>query len=180
MNDDIVLGIARQYSDEAVAGLEPPAVTLETITQCREFCAKNDCGCYGKFCSCPPLSGSAEERLGILGRYSKSALVPITYDVDWHDMKAMQRCNAMTQNVSRSIMLRLKDMGIDCLGLADGGCAYCPTCAAQFGKPCAFPEMQIQSVSGNGIIVNDYLAQCGRKPLMEDGRIELYAIILYN
>ena len=43
-----------------------------------------------------------------------------------------------------------------------------------------FPVMQIQSVSGNGIQMLDYLKASGLENVFEEGRIEMYAVIVYN
>ena len=180
MNDSDILSILSEYSDIAKVGVAPPKVTLDTIAQCRVYCAKDECGCYDKYCSCPPRVGTPEECLGRIQRYSKAAVVPITYEVDYRDKAALDRCTKDIQDRCRSMVLRLKDKGLECWGLADGGCDYCPRCAALDDKPCRFPEMQIQSVSGNGILMQDFLKASGAGSPYREGFVEMYAVILYN
>jgi predicted metal-binding protein len=180
MNDSDILGILSEYSDIAKVGAALPKVTLDTIAECRKYCETDDCGCYDKYCSCPPRVGSPESRLEKLAHYSKAAIVPITYEVDFRDKTAMDHCIKDLQDKCRAMMLRLQDKGLDCWGLADGGCKYCPRCAALDDEPCRFPQMQIQSVSGNGILMADYLKEVGAGSPYREGFIEMYAVILYN
>ena len=92
----------------------------------------------------------------------------------------MDACIKDLQEKCRAMVLRLKDKGLDCWGLADGGCKYCPRCSALDDEPCRFPEMQIQSVSGNGILMGDFLKQSEVGSPYKEGFIEMYAVILYN
>ena len=78
------------------------------------------------------------------------------------------------------MVTELRKMGLDCLGMADGGCKYCDVCSAKEDKPCRCPDKQIQSVSGNGIKMMDYLKASHVECVMKDGFIEMYAVILYN
>ncbi|MBQ3735678.1 MAG: hypothetical protein II855_01960 [Candidatus Methanomethylophilaceae archaeon] len=180
MKDAEILNILSRYSDKAKIGLAMPAVTLDTIIKNREFCATDDCGCYGKYCSCPPLCGTPEERLDVLAHYSKSAIVPILFHADYRNREQMKNCTKTLQDKCREMVLELRKAGLECLGFADDGCRYCERCAALDGKPCRFPDMQIQSVSGNGIQMMDYLKASGLENVFEEGRIEMYAVIVYN
>ena len=180
MNDSELLTILSEYSDKAKVGLAPPPVTLETIAKCREYCQTDDCGCYDKYCSCPPRCGTPQERLDALAHFSKSAIAPIMYEADYRNKDEMDGCIRDLQEKARAMMIRLQDKGLDCTAFADGGCKYCERCSALDDEPCRFPAMQIQSVSGNGIQMMDYLKQSGMECTMKDGYIEMYAVILYN
>ncbi len=180
MDDRVILELLSVYSDKAKAGLAPPAVTLDTIRECRGYCATDDCGCYDKYCSCPPRSGTPEERLKILAHYSKCAVVPVLYQADYRDKEQMAICMKDLQDRCREMVFKLREKSIDCLGFADGGCQYCERCSALDDEPCRFPEMQIQSVSGNGILMGDFLKRSGIECEMKDGHIEMYAVLLYN
>ena len=63
MDDSQILEVLSEYSDIAKVNLAPPKVTLDTIAECRKYCQTDECGCYDKYCSCPPRVGSPESRL---------------------------------------------------------------------------------------------------------------------
>ncbi len=180
MKDSEILEFLSEYSTNAKVGLAPPAVTLDTILECRQYCETNECGCYNNYCSCPPRCGTPEERLEVLAHYSKSAIAPILYEADYRDKEAMDECIGDLQDTCREMVTELRKMGLDCLGMADGGCKYCDVCSAKEDKPCRCPDKQIQSVSGNGIKMMDYLKASHVECVMKDGFIEMYAVILYN
>ena len=180
MEDTEILNILSSFSGKAKVGLAMPAVTIETINGNREYCKTNECGCYGNYCSCPPLCGTPEERLEVLAHFSKSAIVPILYKADYRNKEEMAGCTKDLQDKCREMVVGLRRKGLECLGFADDGCRYCEVCAAKENKPCRHPDMQIQSVSGNGIRMLDYLKASGMECEMKDGYIEMYAVIIYN
>jgi len=180
MDDAQILKVLSRYSDRAKVGLRPPAVTLDTIAQCREYCKTDDCGCYDKFCSCPPRCGTPQERLDVIARYSKSAVAPILYELDYRNKPELEAATKDLQDRTREMAEELREKGLDCIGFADGGCKYCERCAALDDEPCRFPDKMIQSVSGNGILMMDFLKQSGIEGLRKDGHVEMYAVLLYN
>ena len=180
MESGVMQSILGEYSDRIFIDLDPPSVTMDTILKCREYCEKDECGCYDKYCSCPPRCGTPQERLGVLSKYSKAAVVPLVYNIDYRDAKALKQATKDLQDTCRNMVLRLKDKGLDCIGFADGGCMYCPRCSALDDEPCRYPEMQIQSVSGNGIVMSEFLKRCGIDMSFTENRLEMYAVIIYN
>ena len=180
MDDTEILNVLSEYSGKAKTGLAPPAVTLDTIAKCREYCKTDECGCYDKYCSCPPRCGAPQERLDALAHFSKCAIAPIMYELDYRNKVALKQATKDLQDKARAIMLKLKDKGLDCLSFADGGCMYCERCAALDDEPCRFPAMQIQSVSGNGILMMDFLKQSGIESAYREGHVEMYVVLLYN
>ena len=154
-----------------------PRPTLATVSECRRMCESNECGCYGLTWACPPGSATPDECLGIMRSYDDAIVMTKTYAVDINDRKAAEAASMQFQTDCREAAADLREGGADLYLMADGKCGYCEECTYPDAE-CAYPDMLIPSISGFGIIMDDYLKECDRDFSFRDGEVEFFGILL--
>ena len=168
------------FKGEVIYDLPAPGATEASMVRCREMCAENLCGNYGKSCTCPPNSDPIDICLQRLQSFSKAMLVIKRYTVDLKDKERLESCLTDVQRICRDIHVSLSGSNVRNLPLADGPCRYCANCACDEGKGCRFPQFQVSSVSPYGIMINEYLESVGIPPEPVGESITLYGFVLYD
>lgn len=151
-----------------------PAYDPETVIRCRNLCAENACGDYGRTWSCPPgFDGTME-------RYSKNCdlclVMSKAYVLDPKDRAEVAQAGTDFKSLIRKAVRILRSEGFVCNGFGDGGCDYCGECA--YPDPCRFPEVLIPSISALGIDLKEYLGALGMEFSFRDDAMTLYALLL--
>lgn len=154
-----------------------PSPTLRTISECRGRCESNVCGAYGMTWACPPGSAMPDECIEILSRYEDAVLITRTYHVDPRDRASAEAVAMQFQDDCRKAAVALKEEGADIFMMADGKCGYCESCTYPDAK-CRYPDMLVPSISGFGIVMSDYVKECGREFSFFDDKAEFFGIML--
>lgn len=153
-----------------------PAYDGPTVLKCVKLCEENLCGKYGTNWACPP---GFDEHMDTLSEgYSSALLISRTFPCDPLDEEVVEGFNSEMKATVRIVLSRLRDAGIRCRGLADGGCDLCPECA--YPEPCRHPDMLLPSVSIVGIDMESYLASIGEGFEFRDDAVTFYGIILLS
>lgn len=147
-----------------------PTIYPDDRIMCLEKCKENICGNYGTNWGCPPGFIAEEDLSG----YNSAILISSEFQFE-HDCDPSDIMSEM-QKIVRDITMILRRNGIECYGIADGGCKYCGICA--YPEPCRFPDMLIPSVSALGIDIGRYLRENGEEFSFTDGMATMYGIIL--
>lgn len=177
----IVSELAKDFPDSRVrVGVQKPVPTKVSIRDNRKRCAENLCGNYNKSCTCPPRCGSDVFCIDRISGYKDADIFIRTFKVDVKDEKALKSVVSKFQRNCRDIMIECKRAGFDILVLAEGPCNNCDRCAALDEKDCPHPELQIPSVSGYGIKMDEYLSSIGEKFEFRDDEATFYGIILFK
>ncbi|MFA6668385.1 MAG: DUF2284 domain-containing protein [Candidatus Methanomethylophilaceae archaeon] len=154
-----------------------PGPTLHTISKCRERCESNECGAYGVTWACPPGSATPGECIEMLSGYGSAALITRTYELNPRDRRAAEAAALQFQDDCRKAAVALREEGADIFMMADGKCGYCESCTYPDAE-CKHPEMLVPSISGFGIVMSDYVKECGREFSFFDDRVEFFGIML--
>jgi len=154
-----------------------PKPTFATISECRRMCESNECGFYGLTWACPPGSATPEECIRIMAGYDDAVLVSRMYAADINDRKAAETASMQFQIDCRRSAAALRDEGVDLYIMADGKCGYCEECTYPDAE-CRYPDMLVPSISGFGILMDDYVRECGRDFSFRDDGIEFFGILL--
>ena len=164
----------------SIVEVSPPTPDKRSMSKCRELCGQNLCGAFDNNWGCPPGIGTEDVCLGIIGRYSKAAVIKKRFsDLDFTDKPHIDELAKDHQELCRRFGNLLRREGYDTLTLADGGCSYCAKCSYP-DSPCRFPDQRVTSVSSYGILMEDYLKSQNIDFSFEDDSMTLYGIILYN
>lgn len=156
-----------------------PSPTDNTISKCRDLCAQNLCGAYGRTWGCPPGVGNEKECLDTVRKYSHAAVITKKYaDVDFKDAEHLHELQKEHQDVCRKFSNALRKEGYDAMVLADGSCEYCGVCS--YPEPCKFPDQIIASVSSYGILMDEYMTSEGIEFAFDGKGMTLYGVVLYN
>ena len=158
-----------------------PDVTVNSISICRELCKENKCGFYGKSGTCPPAIGTVEECIDKVNRYEHAAmLVQTIEDIDVKNKEHTFQMTSIFQNTCRMIMCMLKEEKYEVLALTCGPCTYCEVCSNPKGKTCKYPDLQVPSMSGFGIVIKEYAKKIGLDFSFCDNKMTLYGILMYS
>ena len=168
------------YSGDVLYDLPAPTATKESMSRCRDICAENLCGNYGKSCTGPPRCDPIDTCLERLDSFKKAMLVIKRYYVDLKDKEKLDSTLIDMQQICRDIHVSLSGSNIRNLPLADGPCRYCANCACDDGKGCRFPQFQVSSVSPYGIMMNEYLESVGIPPEPVGETVTIYGFVLYD
>ncbi len=164
-----------------ITGVKVPDVTLDDVVSNRKACEKNLCGHYNTSWTCPPNCGSDEFCMKRFKQYSNADVIAVTYDnVDFSDKESVEKKLSDFQKLSRKIMIGCREHGFDVMTFSEGPCNYCEICAFLDGKKCRNPDMQVPSVSGNGIDMERYLSSIGESFKFEKNRMTLYGVFLFR
>lgn len=158
-----------------------PRITYKSLGTNRMLCRQNRCGNYNRSWTCPPNCGSEEYCIERVSSYRDADVVIQTFsDVDFSDSAYVERILTEFRETCRKVMIGCREAGFDVMALADGPCSYCKVCAAESGKKCMHPEMQVPSVSGYGVNMTEYIAEIGEKFEFAKDRATFYGIILFR
>jgi predicted metal-binding protein len=157
-----------------------PSPNKETMSTCRRLCAQNLCGQYGVTWACPPGTGTEEECLGTIKKFSKAAVIIREFDnIDVKDEELVEALAEDHQEVCRRFGNLLREEGYSAVPLSDGGCKYCEECSYP-DESCRFPDQMVPSISSFGIIMDEYMkSQNIDFEFRKDG-MTLYGLMLYN
>ncbi len=161
--------------------IDSPKPDIHTITTCRRLCRQNRCGSFNRNWGCPPGVGTKEECLGLIQQYSRAVLISHRFEnVDFNDLKFIEDRAREHQDVVRKMTHLMRESGFDdLLPLSDGGCKYCGVCSYP-DEACKFPEQMIPSISGFGVIMEEYLGSQGIDFKFEKDAFTLHGLILYR
>ena len=163
-------------SDYSIRETALPEYDGPTVIRCGKLCEENLCGKYGTNWACPP--GFDEHMDTLSDGFSSALLISRTFPCDLKDKDAVEGLNNEMKSAIRMILSRLRDAGIGCRGLADGGCDLCPECA--YPEPCRHPDMLLPSVSVVGIDMESYLASIGERFEFRDDSVTFYGVVLLS
>lgn len=168
----------KEFKIKVVAAPKPD---IHTISTCRKLCRQNRCGTFNTNWGCPPGVGTEEDCLGLIHQYSKSVLIYRRFEnVNMKDLEFIDKCAHEHQDMVRKMASAMNKAGYkDILPIADGGCKYCGECTYP-DEPCRFPEQMIPSVSGFGIIMEEYLQSQNMDFKFENNAFTLYGMILFR
>lgn len=158
------------FPDYKIRETAIPVIDSDSKIMCLSNCKENLCGHYDTNWGCPPGFTMKRE----MTEYRSSVLVSREYAFE-RDRDPSNMMSEMQETI-RNMVLMLRRNGIECDGIADGGCRYCGVCA--YPEPCRFPDMLIPSVSALGIDMGRFLADCGEEFSFEEGKATMYGIIL--
>lgn len=167
------------YSGDCIIDAPSPRSTMESVEECRGYCKENICGNYGKSWTCPPFIDPPQACIDKLDSFTSAIIVPKTFEVDYTDKDAVEKCTDIMQKIARDIAHALIDKGIDAFPLADGACKYCGKCTCVDGEPCRDPYNKVGSVSAFGILIKDYMESVGLELAPLGNSLTLYSYVLY-
>ncbi len=183
MIDEVISKMSSEPGFEGcqVKVIEPPRSTLHTIKTCRKLCHQNRCGSYGRSWGCPPALGKDDENLEYINHFRHAVLISHRFEnVDMKDLEFIEKSAEQHQDLCRRVANAIRKKGIsDVLPVCSGACKYCGECTYP-DAPCKFPEQMVPSVSGFGIIMEDYLQSQNISFKFEDNAFTLYGLVLYR
>jgi len=160
--------------------IDPPSPNDATMGKCREMCEENVCKAYGTNWGCPPGVGTGKACLKRVRSFSNALVLMKKFEkIDLKDEKLLKNLGVDHQELCRRFSDLLRKEGFKTLPLADGGCTYCKECTYP-NEPCRFPDKCVTSISGYGIIMEDYLKSQNIEFKFEKDNMTLYGLILYN
>ena len=160
--------------------IEPPSPDGKTMRECRKLCEMNLCKEYGATWGCPPGVGTEKECLNVIDKFSKTAILIRKHEnVDTKNEALLRGLSACHQDVCREFSEILRKKGYEVLPLGNGGCSYCSDCSYP-NDPCRFPDKKVTSMSGYGIMIEEYLKSQNIDFEFRQDSITLYGLILYN
>ena len=116
-----------------------------------DICASNGCGCFGKYWTCPPAIGEAEELMAKVRQYDFGVLYQTIGEIeDSFDIEGMHAAGAAHKRVSQKIHKAMRALadGRDFLHLSNGSCDLCARCAKLDNEPCRLPDMALPAMEG--------------------------------
>jgi len=144
----------------------------------RWICRENVCHCYGTTWGCPPGAGTPAECSSVLKLYPKCAVISRRYKISIKERTAIDKMASDMQNTLRSFGLYLRKLGYKVLPLADGGCNYCVECS--YPEPCSEPDMIVRSMGAYGVMIGEYLENCGIPVPFEEDAVTIRYLVLYD
>jgi predicted metal-binding protein len=137
-------------------------------------CATNVCGHYNTSWTCPPASGTLEERREQILKY-KNAFVFTTKWLmeDSFDIEAMEA--GREAHTALTCAVRDAVPGQPVYGA--GSCPNCAKCA--FPEPCPMPDRMISSIEAAGINVTDLSRSAGVKYNNGPNTVTYFSMVLY-
>ncbi|UAL07554.1 MAG: DUF2284 domain-containing protein [Candidatus Methanogranum gryphiswaldense] len=168
------------FNEFKIKVIAAPSPDIHTISTCRKLCRQNRCGSFNRNWGCPPGAGTDEDCLWLIHEYHKAVVISRKFDdANMKDLDFIDKSAHRHQDMIRKMSTAMKKAGYkDVLPLSDGGCKYCGECSYP-DEPCRFPDQMIPSVSGFGIIMEEYLGSQGIDFKFEDDAFTLYGLILF-
>ena len=158
----------------------PPQTNLNTVNVCRKLCRQNKCRSYNTNWGCPSGVGPESDAVDYINHFKHAAIIYRRFsNIDLKDLALIERETAVFQDACRRFanVLRAKKGVQEVVPLCSGACTYCGECS--YPEPCRFPEQMVPSVSGFGIIMEDYIPSQGLQFRFEEDAFTLYGVILY-
>ena len=157
-----------------------PSPSVATMKKCRELCAQNLCGAYGKTWGCPPGAGTEEECFRALGDFTNAAILIKEFDkIDMKDHDLLKRLGGAHQDACRKFCNELRKDGCKAIAMTDGGCRYCGVCSYP-DDPCRFPDQRVPSIAAYGIMMDEYMSSQNIDFRFRNDGMTLYGLILYK
>lgn len=170
--------MGKEASKYDVSEIPVPHFEPVAVADKRWICKENVCHCYGATWGCPPGVGTPAECSSTLKLYPKCALISRRYAISIKERSAIDKMASDMQNILRSFGHYLRGLGYKVLPLADGGCNYCVECS--YPEPCKEPDDIVRSMGSYGIMIGEYLENCGMSVPFEEDAVTIRYLMLYD
>ena len=129
--------------------------TIELRPEVRAACEQNTCNMYDLCWSCPPACGTLEECGARIKKYTQGIILQSSIELeDSFDFEGIMELGERHNNALEAFTDAIRKIYPDCLVLGAGGCKRCKKCTYP-DAPCRFPEKQLSSMEGYGMVVNE-------------------------
>ena len=148
-----------------------------------EICVGNGCGRFGKYWTCPPAIGEAEELMAELRTYSHAVLYQTIGEIeDSFDIEGMGEVGRKHKETSHRVDEAVKSVMGDArfLHLSNGGCDLCARCSKEDNIPCRFPDKMIKAMEGYCIDVYKTTKTTGLKYVNGTNTVTYFGIVLFG
>ena len=132
-----------------------PVSGLRFSEDIRKICEGNSCRNYGTSWACPPAVGTLEECRRRVGQYDTMLLFTKKYELESSfDFEAMGAGLGDFKKAVDRFHKALDPVLPEFLLMSNEGCGRCAKCTWP-DAPCRFPEKQLSSMEGYGMVVNE-------------------------
>ncbi len=129
--------------------------TIELRTEVREACEQNTCQMYNVCWSCPPACGTLEECGERIRAFHTGIILQSSIQLeDSFDFEGIMELGERHSKALETFTDEIRKTYPNALVLGAGGCKRCKKCTYP-DEPCRFPEKQLSSMEGYGMVVNE-------------------------
>jgi predicted metal-binding protein len=147
----------------------------------RAACEQNACGYYGRCWTCPPDSGSIEECMARVRRFSHAVVFQsISPLEDSYDIDGMHEAAVAHNKLTLRVQQTARAIAPASMVLGAGACGVCAACTKPEGVPCRFPDLAVTSLEACGINVSALAKKSGLKYINGQNTVTYFGILLYG
>ena len=148
----------------------------------RKMCESNTCGRYGKYWSCPPDIGPADELIARAKTYGWALVYQTIGELeDSLDIEGMQRAGERMRDMTYLVREALEpELGPGALYLGTGGCPLCEECTRPSGEPCRFPDKIIPSVSAYALDMSRLAKRAGMSYTNGTNTVTYFGVVFFS
>ena len=135
--------------------------TIEVRKEVRDACEQNTCNMYDLCWSCPPACGTLEECGDRIKAYHSGIILQSSIQLeDSFDFEGIMELGERHSKALEAFTDEIRKTCPNALVLGAGGCKRCKKCTYP-DEPCRFPEKQLSSMEGYGMVVNEVCKKNG-------------------
>ena len=135
--------------------------TIEVRKEVRDACEQNTCNMYDLCWSCPPACGTLEECGDRIRAYHTGIILQSSIQLeDSFDFEGIMELGERHSKALEAFTDEIRKTNPNALVLGAGGCKRCKKCTYP-DEPCRFPEKQLSSMEGYGMVVNEVCKKNG-------------------
>lgn len=139
------------------------ASEVKVHEEVRDSCADGKCQVYGTNWSCPPACGTIYDFERRMHEHEYCTVVQSVGQLeDDFDVEVIMGTGELQVKRFRALVDALADAGLSSqvMTLSAGACNLCKECTYP-DAPCRFPDKQLTSMEGSGLLVSEVCTQAG-------------------